>query len=160
MQHRSFRGTLTSNIKDALYSAFEVRNLPKINSKSEPNAIVEWKHSPEVRKCHENLHKKTINGPIFMTLIMKKVWPKEDYRHNWIAFAVTVAEILLDSDIPGIQITESIAKPRIEIHIQNIVSFRSFAKIMLNTYVNFSFFFFLAKNIKRKLCFINRSIKR
>lgn len=148
MQHRSFRGTLTSNIKDALFSVFGVSALPTINSKSEPSEIVKWKNSPEVRKCHENLHKKTINGPTFMTLIIKKVWPKEDYkeiRHNWIAFAVTVAEILLDSDIPGIQITESIAKPRIEIHIQNIVSFRSFAKIMLNTYVNFSFFFFFSK---------------
>ena len=77
-----------------------------------------------------------------MTLIMKKVWPREELKeiqHNLIAFAVTVAEILLDSEIPGIQITEPIAKPRIKAHLKNIVSFRSFTKMMLNMLI----FFFL-----------------
>ena len=43
MQHRSFRGTLTSNIKDAAFAVFGIGLLPIINSKSKPDDIVKWK---------------------------------------------------------------------------------------------------------------------
>jgi hypothetical protein len=34
----------------------------------------------EVKTKRENLHQKTSDGYTFMTLIMKKVWPKEDLK--------------------------------------------------------------------------------
>jgi hypothetical protein len=147
-QHRSLRGTLTSNIKDAVFSVFGVKNLPTMDTKHTLDDILEWKSKPSVRKCFENLHKQVNNGKTYMTRILQKVWPRNDVReirHHWIAYAVTVCEILLDPEIPSIQITELIAKPRMRIHLQNIVSFRSFAKMMLNICVNFSFLFFFRK---------------
>jgi hypothetical protein len=54
-------------------------------------------------------------------------------------FAVTVDEVLLDPETLGIQISKNVAKPRMEIHLQNIVSEN--AKTTLKVYINFIPFF-------------------
>ena len=153
MQHRSFRGTLTSNIKDAVFAVFGSGSLPTINLKSKPEEIVRWKNSSKVKKCRENLHKKTTDGPTFMTLIIKKVWSHEDVKkicRNWVAFAIAVAEILLDSDISEIQVTESMNATA----FKKYSKFSKFTKMMLISILIF-LFFFLETNIKRKLWFRN-----
>src|SRR2546423_15411476 len=52
VKHRSFRGSLTSRIKDALYTIFP--ELPSITSNSPPSEIQQWKSNPIVASCHNN----------------------------------------------------------------------------------------------------------
>lgn len=111
-----------------MFAVYGTKSLPPINLKSKPNDIVKWKNSSAVKECYEKLHKPVVKGKktTYMTQILHRVWPREnvkEIRDNWVAFAAAVCEVLLDSEIPGIQVTESLIEPRIEKYLKETVSF-------------------------------------
>jgi hypothetical protein len=54
-KQRSFRGTLASKAREAIFSTFGENDLPVIKSNAPPSDILEWKRKPEVRACYEKL---------------------------------------------------------------------------------------------------------
>src|SRR5256885_5794437 len=76
-KHRSFRGSLTSRIKDALYTIFP--ELPSITSNSPPSEIRQWKSNPIVASCHNKLFKKIVveEPTTFMSKILDRLFPSK-----------------------------------------------------------------------------------
>src|SRR5437868_10620121 len=76
-KHRSFRGSLTSRIKDALYTIFP--ELPSITSNSPPSEIWQWKSNPIVASCHNKLFKKIVveEPTTFMSKILDRLFPSK-----------------------------------------------------------------------------------
>jgi hypothetical protein len=108
---RSLRGSLTSKIKETLFSVYGEQNLPPINANSTPIEIYRWKALPSVKKCFDNLFK-PINDNIkdlYISRILGKVW--NDYSNApmlHVAFAISVCYTILNSEIEHIIIDESI----------------------------------------------------
>ena len=73
-KHRSFRGSLTSRIKDALYNIFP--ELPSITANSPPSEIRLWKNNPIVANCHKKLFKKIVveEPTTFMSKILDRLF--------------------------------------------------------------------------------------
>src|SRR5256885_16728846 len=76
-KHRSFRGSLTSRIKDALYTIFS--ELPSITSNSPPSEIRQWKSNPIVASCHNKLFKKIVveEPTTFMSKNLDRLFPSK-----------------------------------------------------------------------------------
>jgi len=57
----------------------------------------------------------------YMTCILQKLWPKTDLKQVpdiWIAYAASTSEILLNPNIPTIQISEAKMKPRFKKYLK------------------------------------------
>jgi hypothetical protein len=57
----------------------------------------------------------------YMTCILQKLWPKTDLKQVpdiWIAYAASTSEILLNPNIPTIQISEAKMKPRLKKYLK------------------------------------------
>src|SRR3989440_3438726 len=81
-KHRSFRGSLTSRIKDVLYTIFS--ELPSITSNSPPSKIRQWKSNPIVASCHNKLFKKIVveEPTTFMSKILDRLFPSKKAPQN------------------------------------------------------------------------------
>jgi hypothetical protein len=127
-QLRSERGTLTSNIKTAIYYIFEKEQLRHITSNASPSEIQDWKRDPSVRRCYNKLFKKVIPGEpdTYITKIINKAFKEKKDKKNVpkvkIAYAMGTCEIFLNPDNQHIQISEKIMKPKI---IKNLVKFQT-----------------------------------
>lgn len=57
----------------------------------------------------------------YMNCILQKLWPKTDLKKVpdiWIAYAASTSEILLNPNIPTIQISEAKMKPRLKKYLK------------------------------------------
>lgn len=57
----------------------------------------------------------------YMTCILQKLWPKTDLKQVpdiWIAYAASTSEILLNPNIPTIQISEAKMKPKLKKYLK------------------------------------------
>jgi hypothetical protein len=81
-KHRSYRGSLTSRIKDALHHIFP--ELPPITSNSLPSEIRLWKNNPIVANCHNKLFKKIVveEPTTFMSKILDRLFPSKKSAQN------------------------------------------------------------------------------
>ena len=95
-KHWSFWGSLTSRIKDVLYTIFP--ELPSITSNSPPFEIQQWKSNPIVASCHNKLFKKiVVEEPImFMSKILDCLFPSKKAPKIYIAYAISVCEYILN----------------------------------------------------------------
>src|SRR5213080_4292248 len=94
-KHRSFRGSLTSRIKDALYTIFP--ELPSITSNSTPSEIRQWKGNPIVASCHNKLFKKIVveEPTTFMSKILDRLFPsKKSIPKIYVAYAISICEYI------------------------------------------------------------------
>lgn len=117
---RSKRGTLSTRIKKAIFSVFR---LPEIKNKAKANEISLWKSLPTVSAAYNNLFKKVNNdenSPTYMRQIIEKVWPKTEASDLYTAWAISIAELLLNPDNGEISVSEEIIDFLLE---KNIVSF-------------------------------------
>lgn len=117
---RSKRGTLSTRIKKAIFSVFR---LPEIKNKAKANEISLWKSLPTVSAAYNNLFKKVNNdenSPTYMRQIIEKVWPKTEASDLHTAWAISIAELLLNPDNGEISVSEEIIDFLLE---KNIVSF-------------------------------------
>lgn len=125
IKHRSYRGSLTSKTKDAIFSVYGEANLPSISMNASPAEISKWKRDPAVKKCYDQLlepiNKYEDETLTFMVRIMEKVFIDPDKASNVLmAYAMSVCNIFLDPTNEHIQITESIIREKFE---ENLVSF-------------------------------------
>ena len=117
---RSKRGTLSTRVKKVIFSVF---CLPEIKNKAKANEISLWKSLPTVSKAYNNLFEKINNderSPTYMKQIIEKVWPKTEASDLHTAWAISIAEILLNPDNGEISVSEEIIDFLLE---KNIVSF-------------------------------------
>ena len=108
---RSHRGSLTSKVKESLFSVYGEQNLPLINANSSPTEIYKWKTLSSVKKCFDNLFKPIDNDikDSYISQILGKVW--NDYTNApmlHVAFAISVCYTILNPAIEHITIDESI----------------------------------------------------
>lgn len=89
--------------------------------------ISKWKRSENVEQCFANLFKKTKNSErTYMYCIIKHVWPKikvENIPECWLAYAISISEIMLNPEIKNIQVSENEVKLKILKNSRKLVSF-------------------------------------
>ena len=122
-KHRSFRGSLTSRIKDALYNIFP--ELPSITSNSPPSEIRQWKSDPIVASCHNKLFKKIVveEPTTFMSKILDRLFPsKKSAPKIYVAYAISVCEYILNPSNQQIQVSESAIKFLISKYLQKVLN--------------------------------------
>lgn len=111
-QHRSVRGTLCSRIKSEIFKDFD---LHPISVKAPFEEIKNWKNQPKLRKVFFQLFKRERNGKIRIVQVLEKIWPKAELKtisDSSIAYAIGVAEVLLDPGNNNIQMLEELVKPK------------------------------------------------
>ena len=129
---RSNRGTLSTRIKKAIFYVF---CLPVIKNKAKANEISLWKALPAVAKSYNNLFKKVDNdenSPTYIQQIIEKVWPRTKVPTLHTAWAMSIAELLLNPNNEQISVSEEIIDFLLEKNIvsflQNAISFRIILK--------------------------------
>jgi hypothetical protein len=109
-----------------------VNQLPLINTKASPADINKWKKSKNVKDCFAILFKKTKKGEkTYMYCIIKHVWQKiniENIPKIWLAYAISISEIMLNPRILNIQASENEVKIKILKNLRKLVSFLKFRK--------------------------------
>jgi len=126
-KHRSYRGSLTSRIKDALHHIFP--ELPSITSNSPPSEIRQWKNNPIVANCHNKLFKKIVveEPTTFMSKILDRLFPlKKSAPKIYVAYAISVCEYLLNPSNQQIQVSESAIKFLISKYLQKVLNKEKF----------------------------------
>lgn len=121
--HRSFRGTLTSRVKDMMFFVLSDLDLKVINTSSTESEISIWKSSDVVKKCYSRLFKKIKSSghETYMSRIIDKVWKdKRNASKMQIAFAMSICQTLLNPNNLVIQINEDQIK---SLCMKNYVSF-------------------------------------
>ena len=117
---RSLRSNLSMKVKTSIFKTFE-NKLPPINGNASSVEITDWKKNLAVSDCYKNLFKE-IEGTSekYIVRIIKNVWPKkEQIPDPHAAWCVSIAQVLPNSHIKHIQITEEIIQPILE---KNLVS--------------------------------------
>ena len=114
-KHRSQKGSLTSKIKEAIFSVFGEANLPPISTNESPQDISRWKKNPAVRSCYLKLHKPVIDDEnvTYVLRIIEKVFVSP-VPNLLIAFAMSVCDIFLNPNDENIQITKSAIKIKLK----------------------------------------------
>ena len=125
-KHQSQRGSLTSKIKEAIFSVFGEANLPPISMNESPQEISRWKKNPAVRSCYLKLHKPVTDDEnvTYVLRIIEKVFVSP-VPNLLIAFAMSICDIFLNPDDENIQITESAIKIKLK---EYFVSFEILCK--------------------------------
>ena len=103
-------------------SIFEVCKIPSINNVAKAREISVWKKKPAILNSFRKLFDKIEEDEedTYMTRIIKNVWPKEkDIPNLQVAWAISIAEILLNPNNENIKISEEIIKP---VLYKNLVS--------------------------------------
>jgi len=110
-----------------IFQVYGEDQLPIINTKAAPSEISKWKGSKNVEKCYSNLFKKTKNGEkTYMYCIIKHVWQKieiENILEIWLAYAISISEIMLNPKIKNIQASENEVQIKIQKNLRKLVSF-------------------------------------
>jgi hypothetical protein len=97
--------------------------LPKIKNKSNPAEISSWKLLPSVAICNQKLFEKVCDdddSPTYMTEIIRKIWPKTEVLDLHAAWAVSIAELILNPYKSEIKVSEELIVPLLE---KNLVIF-------------------------------------
>lgn len=127
-KHRSLRGTLTSRIKESIFTIFGENILPPINLNAPPIEISQWKLTSNVRWCYDNLFSPMNENTTisYMARILEKIWPDSSIpSQTLLAYTVSVCQVVLDPNNKNIRITKKTIKKRFRI---NLVSFAVFCK--------------------------------
>lgn len=106
------RGTLCSRIKSEIFKDFD---LQPISVKAPFDDIKSWKNQSKLRKVFSQLFKRDRDGKVQIVRVLEKIWPKaelETISDSSIAYAIGVAEVLLDPDNKNIQMSEELVKPK------------------------------------------------
>ena len=123
---RSFRGTLASRIRAAMFSTFAADKLPVINTNDSSNKVSAWKNSSVVAECFEKL--KT-NGD-YIDKILDKVYGTDPEKRSEVQVAFTIVLVLyvLNPKKEHIKVKEEILQRKIR---KYLVCFRKYLTCML-----------------------------
>ena len=127
-KHRSLRGTLTSKVKESLFTIFGENALPPINNNASGAEISRWKATPNVQRCYENLFRPMTEDTVvsYMARILERVWPDSTTASQiQMTYAIGVCQVVLNPNNQHIRISKKVIKKRLQ---QNLVSFATFCK--------------------------------
>ncbi len=122
-QHRSYKGSLCSQVKECLFKHF---GLNPINSKASLTEVENWKGQIKVKKGFSTLFKSDKSKKTYMVQILENLWLKDNIKNIskvLIVYAIGICEILLELDNWTIQITEVDIKNKIKKNMKKLVSF-------------------------------------
>ncbi|RIB12947.1 hypothetical protein C2G38_2041384, partial [Gigaspora rosea] len=120
-QIRSLRGTLTSSIKKNTFFVFG-NLLDPINNSASSEEIRVWKDSKKTKDCYKKLFKEIEEGSeeTYIARVLKKIWPEEDASEENVAYAIAVAQTILNPDYDKLTIEENVIKKLAARHLVSI----------------------------------------
>lgn len=119
-KQRSARGTLTSKVKDAMFSTFGENVLPPIKNNSTPNEISTWKQSSQVIECYKNLFKpmNENSDQLVVSRIIEKVFPKKSRPPNiQVAYVIAICTTMLNPRYEKIMINKKSMKNKMKHYV-------------------------------------------
>lgn len=116
---RSLRGTLTNKIKSSTFFVFG-NLLEPINNSASNEMVLKWKQSDKTKACYQRLFDEIKDSEeTYMTKILNKIWPTGDASEENIAYAIAVAQTMLNPKYDKITISDNAVKYKIA---RNLVS--------------------------------------
>ena len=106
-----------------MFNVFRENNLSPIMSSATESEIKKWKQTTAVKKSYSNLFKRIRPhfSETYMSRIIGKLWKdRKNAPKNQIAYAISVCEVILNSNNSTIQINKETTKHLIT---KNYVSF-------------------------------------
>lgn len=111
---RSERGTLATNIRDAIYFIFGENVLPRINNSDSPADITEWKKKPIVAECYKKLFS---DNNSLLVKIFEKVFGNKDFPLPHAAYVVTICTTFLNPKNERIRCEEETVKEKVKYYL-------------------------------------------
>ena len=140
-QHSAWR-TLTSKIKDALFSYFGETELPAIKSSATPVEIASWKKRKEVASCYKKLFEPSSDdiSDLVLVKIMERIFFKrEDSIPNvQMAYAIAVCTTVLNPKYENIKLEKDAMKDQVTCYL---VGFCKFVNCKLSNCTIMTFLF-------------------
>jgi type III secretory pathway component EscR len=108
---RALRGTLTTKIKTSIFFVFG-NLLEPINNTASSVAVRNWKASDKTKECYKMLFEAVEEGSeeTYMARILKKTWPNEDASTENVAYAIAVAQTILNPGYDKVTILDKDVK--------------------------------------------------
>uniref|UniRef100_A0A8H3ZZ63 Uncharacterized protein n=1 Tax=Gigaspora margarita TaxID=4874 RepID=A0A8H3ZZ63_GIGMA len=110
---RSLRGTLTTKIKSSTFFIFG-NLLEPINNCALPKTVLKWKRSEKTKACYQQLFDEVEDsGVTYMVKILTKIWPSGDGSEENVAYAIAVAQAMLNLKYEKIMMSDTAIKHKI-----------------------------------------------
>ncbi|KAF0332826.1 hypothetical protein F8M41_020104 [Gigaspora margarita] len=110
---RSLRGTLTTKIKSSTFFVFG-NLLEPINNHALPETVLKWKRSEKTKACYRRLFDEVDDsGVTYIVKILTKIWPFRDSFEENIAYAIAVAQVMLNLKYEKITMSDTAIKHKI-----------------------------------------------
>lgn len=121
---RGMRGGIASRVKSAIFEIFGESQLPRIDSQSSsPAEIISWKSDSKVQAAYRKLFEKfPREDRTYIQIILERVWKsKKKISNLYIAWGVAIAQLFLNPQVKGIQISKNLLKKQIKINFVSIL---------------------------------------
>ena len=116
---RALRGTLTTKIKSSTFFVFG-NLLEPINNSASHETVLKWKKSDKTKACYRRLFDEVEDSEeTYMVKILKKVFPSGDSSQENVAYAIAVAQAMLNPKYNKITMSDTAIKSKIA---KNVVS--------------------------------------
>ena len=116
---RSLQDTLTTKIKSSTFFVFG-NLLEPINNRASPEMVLKWKRLEKTKAYYWRLFDKVDDsGVTYMVKILTKIWPSGDGSEENVAYAIAVAQAMLNPKYEKITISDTDIKHKIA---KNLVS--------------------------------------
>jgi hypothetical protein len=110
---------LTTKIKSSTFFVFG-NLLEPINSSASPETVLKWKKSDKTKACYRRLFDEVEDSEeTYMVKILKKVFPSGDGSQENVAYAIAVAQAMLNPKYNKITMSDTAIKSKIA---KNVVS--------------------------------------
>ncbi|KAF0482711.1 hypothetical protein F8M41_023375 [Gigaspora margarita] len=110
---RALRGTLTTKIKSSTFFVFG-NLLEPINNHTSPEMVLKWKRSEKIKACYRRLFNEVDDsGVTYMVKILTKIWPSGDSFEENVAYAIAVAQAILNPKYKKIMMSDTVIKHKI-----------------------------------------------
>ena len=114
---RLLRSTLTTKIKDSMFSIFG-NLLDPINTKAKPEEVLNWKRSEKTKNCFKLLFARVANSSdendTYVVRILNRIWPSGETTDHKTAYAMAVCQSILSPNYEKLMISEDIVKEDLE----------------------------------------------
>ena len=116
---RALWGTLTTKIKSSTFFVFG-NLLEPINNSASHETVLKWKKSDKTKACYQRLFDEVEDSEeTYMVKILKKVFPSGDGSPENAAYAIAVAQAMLNPKYDKITMSDTAIKSKIA---KNVVS--------------------------------------
>ncbi|KAF0453208.1 hypothetical protein F8M41_001784 [Gigaspora margarita] len=115
---RALWGTLITKIKSSTFFIFG-NLLELINNRASPETVLKWKRSEKTKACYQRLFDEVEDLKVtYMVKILTKIWPSGDGSEKNVAYAIAVAQAMLNLKYEKIMMSDTTIKHKIAKHIK------------------------------------------